>query len=180
MCEFGSFSYKVMPFGLKNAPAVFSRIVVKTFQEYIYKTMVVYFDDWTIKSMLKDHCKWLILMLERCQQIQLSLNIKKCIFVTPIGILLGQIVYKEGIKVEFAKIKIILDLKSPVNPKQVKVLLGHTGYYIKFIRYYLDMTYALEEILREDKEFEWIEECHISFEKLKRKLVEAPILRFPN
>ena len=45
VCEFGSFAYRVMPFGLKNAPAVFSRIVVKTFQEYIYKTMVVYFDD---------------------------------------------------------------------------------------------------------------------------------------
>ena len=37
-----------MPFGLKNAPTVFSRIVVKTFQEYIYKTMAVYFDDWMI------------------------------------------------------------------------------------------------------------------------------------
>ena len=59
-------------------------------------------------------------------QIQLSLNIRKCIFLTPIGILLGRIVCKEGIKVEFAKIKIILDLKPPVNPKKVKVLLGHT------------------------------------------------------
>ena len=78
--EFGSFSYRVMLFGLKNEPAVFSRIVVKTFQEYIYKKMPVYFDDWTIYSMPKDHCKWIRLMLERCQQIQLSLNIKKCIF----------------------------------------------------------------------------------------------------
>ena len=42
------------------------------------------------------------------------------------------------------------------------------------------MTYALEELLTEDKEFNWIEECHLSFEKLKIKLVEAPILRFPN
>ena len=68
--------------------------------------------------------------------------------------MLGNIVCKEGVKVDFAKIKIILDLKPPVNPKQVRVLLGHTGYYIKFIRYYLDMTYALEELLREDKEFD--------------------------
>ena len=44
-CEFGSFAYKVMPFGLNNAPAIFSRIVVKEFQEYIYKTMAMYFDD---------------------------------------------------------------------------------------------------------------------------------------
>ena len=124
-----------MPFGL-NAHAVFLRIVVKTFQEYTYKTMAVYFDDWTIYSMLKDHYKWLRLMLERCRQIQLSLNIRKCIFLTPIGILLGNIVCKEGIKVEFSKINIILDMKPLVNPKQVRVLLGHTGYYRKFIRYY--------------------------------------------
>ena len=45
VCEFGSFAYRVMPFGLKNAPAVFSRIVVKAFQEFIYKSMGVYFDD---------------------------------------------------------------------------------------------------------------------------------------
>ena len=67
VCEFGSFSYRVMPFDLKNASAVFSRIVVKTFQEYIYKMMVVYFDEWKIYCMLKDHCKWLRLMLEICQ-----------------------------------------------------------------------------------------------------------------
>ena len=98
----------------------------------------------------------------------------------PIGILLGHIVCKEGIKVDFTKIKIILNLKSSVNPKQVRVLLGHTGYYRQFIRYYSDMTYPPEELLREDQEFDWIEECNISFETLKRKLVEAPILRFPN
>ena len=130
--------------------------------------------------MLKDHCKWLRIMLEQFQQIQLSLNIRKCIFLTPIGILLGHIVCKEGIKVDFAKLKIILDLKPPVNPKQVRVLLGHTGYYRKFMRYYSNMTYPLEELLREYQEFEWTEECNISFETLKRKLVEAPILRFPN
>ena len=108
------------------------------------------------------------------------MNIRKCIFLTPIGILLRHIVCKEGIKVDFAKIKNFLDLKPPVNPKQVRVLLGHTGYYRKFMRYYSDMAYPLEELLREDQEFDWIEECNISFETLKRKLVEAPILRFPN
>ena len=67
---------------------------------------------------------------------------------TPIGILLGHVVCKDGIKVDFAKIKIILDLKTPINPKQVWVLLGHTGYYRKFIRHYSDMNYPLEELLK--------------------------------
>ena len=105
--------------------------------------------------MLKDHCKWSRLLLERCRQIQLSINIEKCIFATLIGILLGHIVCKEGIKVDFAKIKIILNLKPPVNLKQVRILLGHTGYYRKFIRHYSDMTYPLQELLKENQEYEW-------------------------
>ena len=73
-------------------------------------------------------------MLERCRKIQLSLNIKKCIFATPIGILVGHVVCKEGIKVDIDKIKVIIDLKAPVNPKQIRIFLGHRGYYRKFIR----------------------------------------------
>ena len=42
------------------------------------------------------------------------------------------------------------------------------------------MTYPLEELLKDDQEFIWTEKCQISFDKLKRKLVKAPILKFPN
>ena len=83
---------------------------------------------------MKDHIKWLRLMLEICRKIQLSLNIKKCIFATPVGILLGHVVCKEGIKVDIANIKVIIDIKAPVKSKQLRILLGRTGYYRKFIR----------------------------------------------
>ena len=52
-------------------------------------------------------------------------------------ILLGCIVCKEGIKVDFTKIKIILDLKPPMNPKQVRVLLGHYRRSTKRLAYIL-------------------------------------------
>jgi hypothetical protein len=67
-------------------------------------------------------------MLEHCKQIQLSVNIRKCIFSTPIRILLGNVVCKYGVKVDMDKINIIIDLKPPVNKKQIKILLGHIGY----------------------------------------------------
>ena len=140
--------------------------------------MGLYFDDWTIYNMLKGHIKWLRLMLERYRQIQLSLNIKKYIFSTAIGIILGHVVCKEGIKVEISKIKVIINLKPPVNHKQIRIFLGQIGYYKKFIRHYSYITYPMEEFLRIDASFHWIEECQHSFELLKRKLVEAPILKF--
>jgi hypothetical protein len=63
----------------------------------------------------------------------LILEYKKCIFSTPIGILLGHILYKYGIKVDMAMIKVILKLKPPINHKQIKIFLIHTRYYRKFI-----------------------------------------------
>ena len=54
------------------------------------------------------------------------------------------------------------------------------GYYRKFIRHYSDMMYNLAELLKENQEYEWIEECDASFDTLKKKLVQALILRFPN
>jgi hypothetical protein len=92
--ESGSYQYIVIPFGLKNAPAIFSRVVVATFKEFIHKFLEVYFDDWIVFISLKDHVEVLILMLYRCRQFHISLNIKKCIFNTPFGILLGHVVCK--------------------------------------------------------------------------------------
>eukprot|EP00253_Pinus_taeda_P034231 PITA_34231 len=46
--EWGCFQYTVMPFGLKNAFAIFSNVVVAVFKEFIHKFLKVSFDDWTI------------------------------------------------------------------------------------------------------------------------------------
>ena len=65
--EWGSFQYTVMPFGLNNAPAIFSRAVVIVFKEFIHKFLEVYFDDWTIFGLLKKHVEALRLMLAKCR-----------------------------------------------------------------------------------------------------------------
>lgn len=72
--EWGSFAYIVMPFGLKNASAVFFRIVDATFKEFMHKFLEVYLDDWTIFNLLKEHMQGLWLMLDRCRKLQISLN----------------------------------------------------------------------------------------------------------
>jgi hypothetical protein len=67
----------VMPFGLNNAPTIFSRVVIDAFKEFIHQFLEVYLDEWTVYSLLKDHVEVLILMLERCRKFHISLNIQK-------------------------------------------------------------------------------------------------------
>ena len=56
----------VISFGLKNAPVLFSRIVVAAFKDFIHKFLVVYMDDLTIYGLVKDHTMNMRLILERC------------------------------------------------------------------------------------------------------------------
>ena len=56
--ELGSYQYKVMSFGLKNAPAIFSRVVIATFKEFIHQFLEVYLDDWIVYSLLKTMWKF--------------------------------------------------------------------------------------------------------------------------
>jgi hypothetical protein len=66
--EWGSYQYTMMPFGLNNALAIFSRVVVEAFKEFLHKFMEAYFDDWTIFSLLQNHIECLRLMLDKCRQ----------------------------------------------------------------------------------------------------------------
>jgi hypothetical protein len=151
--EWGSYQYTVMPFGLNNAPTIFSRVVIAAFKEFIHQFLEVYLDDWTVYSLLKDHVEFLRLMLERCRQCHISLNIKKCIFKTPFGILLGHIICKQGLSIDPVKIAVIVNLPPQKIVHQLRATLGHTGYYMKFIKGYAQITAPMEKMLRKDTKF---------------------------
>jgi hypothetical protein len=106
-----------MPFGLKNAPTIFSRVVFEAFKEFLHKFLEAYFDDWTVFSILQNHIECLRLMLDKCRQSQIALNLKKCIFFSPFRVMLGHIVCKQGLLVDPSKIAIIVDLPPPTSVK---------------------------------------------------------------
>ena len=64
--EWGCFQYTVMPFGLKNASVIFSRVVIMAFKEFIHKFLEVYFDDWIVFRLVKHHVASLRLILDTC------------------------------------------------------------------------------------------------------------------
>jgi hypothetical protein len=142
--------HTIMPIRLKNAPTIFSRVVVVVFKDFIHKFLEVYLDDWTVFILLKDHVELLILMLNRCRQCQILLNIKKFIFSAPFGILLGNVVCKQGLLVQSPKIHVMVNLPPPNSMRQLKSTLGHTWYYSNFIRGYAQITAPMEKLLKKE------------------------------
>lgn len=115
--EWGLYAYHVMPFGIKNVPAIFSQIVVTVFRYYIHWFLEVYIDDWVVYSLLKKHASLLRVMFDQCKQLQISLNLKKRIIAVLFGTLLGHIICKESVCVDHAKVVAIVNMDLPNNVK---------------------------------------------------------------
>jgi hypothetical protein len=173
-------SYTVMPFVLKNSPTIVSRVVVEAFKEVLHKFLEAYFDDWIVFSLLQNHIECLRLMLDKCRQCQIALNLKKYILFSPFRVLLGHFVCKQGLLVDPSKISIIVDMPPPTSVKHLHTALGHTGYYKKFIKGYAYIRTPMENILKKYCQFHWTKECQQSFDTLNQKMVTAPIPVFPD
>ena len=96
------------------------------------------------------------------------------------GIVLGHHISSQGIKVDLAKIEVIVGLPSLKNQKEVRIFLGHAGYYRRFIENFTKIVAPMFKLLTKDVEFQLTESCQNYFEILKAKLSVAPILRGPN
>ena len=106
-----------MSFGLKNASAIFSRIVVAAFKEYIHKCLEVYLDDWIVFGLVEHHVASLRLMLDTFRRHKIALKLKKFTLIVPFGNLLGHVVCKQGLMVDPMKIVVILNLEAPQSVK---------------------------------------------------------------
>ena len=96
------------------------------------------------------------------------------------GIVFGHHVSSQGIKVDPAKIEVIVGHPSPKTQKEIRSFLVHAGYYHRFIENFTKIVAPIFKLLRKDLEFQWTKSCQNAFEILKAKLLVAPILRGPD
>ena len=117
----GTYCYRGMPFGLKNAGATYQRLVNRMFQKQIGATMEVYIDDMLVKSTTSDlHIAHLSEVFQILRNYNMKLNPAKCAFGVSAGKFLGFIVNHRGIEANPDKIKAMLDMPSPSRIKEVQ------------------------------------------------------------
>ena len=106
--QWGTFCYKIMPFGLKNTGARYQRAMVALLHNMIHHEIEVYVDDMIARSQTEEeHMDHLYKLYERLKKFKLRLNPNKCTFGVRSDKLLGFIVSGKGIKVDPAKVKSI-------------------------------------------------------------------------
>ena len=102
----GIYYYKVMPFGLKNAGAIYQHATQKIFDDMLHKNVECYVDGLVVKSRKsKDHMRDLRRVFDRLRTYQLKMNPLKCVFGFTYGKFLRFIVRHHDIK-EFKSSKL--------------------------------------------------------------------------
>ncbi|CAN6701118.1 unnamed protein product [Malus baccata var. baccata] len=112
----GAYEYLVMPFGLKNAGAIYQKAMNAIFHDLIGQSMEVYIDDIVVKSKIEEqHLVDLRQALIRMRIHKLKMNPKKCAFGVRAGNFLGFLVHQRGVEVDKNKSRAILESPPPTN-----------------------------------------------------------------
>ena len=176
----GTFCYKVMPFGLKNAGATYQRAMVTLFHDMMHKEIEVYVDDMIAKSQTENgHVQNLRKLFQRLRKYQLKLNPNKCTFGVTSGKLLGFVVSRRGIEIDPDKVKAIQNLPPPKTQKEVRGFLGRLNYVSRFISQLTDRCDPIFKLLRKNNPCEWDDACQETLDKIKQYLSNAPVLVAP-
>jgi len=180
-CPWGTFTFRVLPFGLRNAPATFQRAVLGIFSDLIHECDEIYMDDFFVYGdSFNEALDNLERVLIRCKESNISLSHKKCKMLSQQGIFLGHHISFACIKVDTDNIKVVMDFPAPHSPKEVRSFLGHVGYYRRFIENFTKIVAPIYKLLAKDTDFFWDSHCQIAFEILKENLSTTPVLRGPN
>ena len=176
----GLWQFRVMPFGLCNAPATFERLMEQVLSGVDLATALVYLDDILVHAAtFAKHLGHLRLVLTRLQQAGLKLSPKKCFLLQRRVKYLGHVISKEGVAMDEEKLEAVRDWPIPTTTKEVRSFLGLCSYYRRFVRGFSDIAHPLHQLTEKNRVFQWTDEAAKAFELLKQKLMAGPILGYP-
>ena len=155
--------------------------MMSMFSDLAEEVLEIFMDDFTVYGSSFEHClQNLGTVLYRCQDKNIALNWEKCHFMVTEGIVLGHRISTTGLEVDQAKVSILKTLPPPTTVKGIRSFLGHASFYRRFIKDFSKIARPLCRLLEKDTKFKFNAAYQSSFEEIKSKLFEAPIMAKPD
>ncbi|MDD9817374.1 MAG: RNase H-like domain-containing protein [Gammaproteobacteria bacterium] len=176
----GLWQFKVMPFGLCNAPATFERLMEQVLAGLPLSIALVYLDDILVPGHSFSHqLSNLRKVFERLRAAKLKLSPKKCLLFRREVKYLGHMVSKNGITPDPDKAEAVMSWPTPMSATEVKSFLGLCSYYRRFIPHFSNIAHPLHQCAS-TAPFCWTAESEHAFQRLKMSLTQAPVLTYPD
>ena len=149
---FGQFQWKCMPFGLRNAPGTFPRLITSVTGAYL-DDLIIFSDTWSL------HMKHLAQVFSRLRPANLTVKKSRCVFAMVEVEYLGRFVGNGKVAPRSATVESILRFPQPKDRKQLRSYLGVAEYFRKFIPHFAHIASILTNLHRKGTKFIWTEEA---------------------
>jgi len=177
--DFGLYECVTMPFGLRNAPATFQRLMDRVLDGCTFA--VGYIDDILLYSdSFASHLCHLREVFDRLRRFGLCVNPGKCTLAVKELLFLGYMISHGRIRADQNKIEAVQRYTRPKTVREVQKFLGFVGFYRKFIRGFSMVASPLSELSKKGVPFKWGPKQQHAFDTLRERLTKAPILALPD
>ena len=177
--RYGHFEFRVLPFGLCNAPATFCRMMNRIFGDLYDKCIIAYVDDILIYSgSVDEHLGHLEEVLARLQEHTLFVKESKCSFGVSATEFCGTGVNQSGISLDKSKLEPLFAHRQPKNVKDVQSFLGLCNWFRDFIPEFAETALALSELTKKGTQWSWNESHQSAVMTLLFRIVNAPCLKY--
>ena len=179
----GTYRFRRMPFGLRNAPATFQRTVDIVLSGLTWKSCLVYLDDIIIYSKtMNAHVGHLDEVLTLLGTAGLSLKLAKCFFFKDTVDYLGHVIRPGKLAVAVKNTDSLRSALPPTTQTELRSFLGLCNVYRRFVPGFAKIAEPLNHLLKKGegpKLGPLTKEQLLAFEALREKLLQPPILALP-
>ncbi|KAJ9519141.1 hypothetical protein QJQ45_007703 [Haematococcus lacustris] len=181
----GHYQFKVLCFGLTNAPATFQRVMNEAFAEVINDCALVYLDDILVMSKdSEEHLVHLRRVFDLLRKNKFYAKLSKCEFMQRTLKFLGHIISAQGISVDPCKVTAISEWPVPTSLKTLQSFLGAANYVRKFVHNFSTIAAPLTNLTGPKKESfpwkAWPQAELDAFNALKQAISNVPMLKLPD
>ena len=177
----GLYQFRVMPFGLVNAPATFTRLMRQLLRDLpdvhnFIDDILIHSSSWT------EHLHTMKEILRRLRKANLTAKPSKCMVGFTKIEFLGHVIGSGQLQPHPDKLDKIKNAPRPETKKELRSFLGLAGYYRKFIANFAAIAVPLTDRTKskEPNRVKWEESQELAFTTLKNKLTSEPILHLPD
>ena len=179
----GHFQWTVMPFGLKTAGAIFSRMMRDLLRPLDMPEVENFMDDILIATETQErHVECVRGVFSRLREVSLAAKPSKCFLGFKDLDYLGYRVGQGVIKPDEEKMEKIRHAPQPATKKQIRSFLGLVGFYRRFVPNFSEIAVPLTEATKDRAPVKvaWTDDCDRAFNTLKEKLCEQPVCALPD
>ncbi len=177
--KYDIYKYLIMSFKLINDSFIFQNFMNDILMNYLNEFVIIYLNNIIVyNNSKKKHIQHVQKILQRLREANIQTDVNKCEFHIIETKFLEMIMSRDDIKMNFEKVKAIVEWRKFTHLKEIQAFLKFVNFYKRFIKNFFIIAKSLVKLIKKNHLFSWSDDCQTTFDDLKKRVIETLVLSY--